>query len=107
MDARRLTDIIGPLLSNRGFTRTHALNPNSLAIDRADNSSCPLNDQRGEARNDGSCDIGAVEYIQGMDAATIEVNSAYDVAVAVLCVKRCKPLTTVVPQSMVVLLTAV
>ena len=78
VDARRLTDIIGPLLSNRGFTRTHALNPNSLAIDRADNSSCPLNDQRGEARNDGSCDIGAVEYIQGMDAATIEVNSAYD-----------------------------
>jgi hypothetical protein len=70
-----LTDLINtnpdisPLSDNLGPTLTHALLDDSPAIDRGENNSCPLQDQRGALRPaDGDengteiCDIGAYEY---------------------------------------------
>ncbi len=60
---------LGPLQDNGGGVLTHALLPSSVAIDAADDSQCPAEDQRGIARVDGDddgvvhCDIGAVEYV--------------------------------------------
>ena len=73
-----LQALVGPLSNNRGLNTTHALKPNSLAINQADNSVCPVTDQRDESRSLNACDIGAVEYIQGNDAASIQVNSSTD-----------------------------
>jgi CSLREA domain-containing protein len=54
--------LLGPLLGNGGPTLTHALLPGSPAIDHADRLQCPLMDQRGVSRPQGSgCDIGAYE----------------------------------------------
>ena len=59
---------LGPLVNNGGPTMTHALLPNSGAIDTGDDTICaaaPVNnlDQRGESRPVGEhCDIGAFEY---------------------------------------------
>lgn len=59
---------LGPLQSNGGPTRTHALGSGSDAIDAGNNTGCPSTDQRGVARpidGDGDasavCDIGAYE----------------------------------------------
>ncbi|MEM7530696.1 MAG: choice-of-anchor Q domain-containing protein, partial [Chloroflexota bacterium] len=52
---------LGPLQDNGGDTFTMALLVGSLAIDAGDNASCLTTDQRGEARSDGVCDIGAYE----------------------------------------------
>ncbi len=55
--------LLGPLADNGGPTRTHAIAPGSPAIDAGDGSVCPLTDQRGISRPQGSaCDIGAYEY---------------------------------------------
>lgn len=61
--------LLGPLQDNGGPSWTHALHPSSPAIDKGDNSECPLTDQRGVSRpvdGDGdsiaTCDIGAYEY---------------------------------------------
>jgi hypothetical protein len=52
------------LQHNGGPTPTHALYPNSPAIDAGDNGACPAADQRGVARPHGAaCDIGAYEYV--------------------------------------------
>jgi CSLREA domain-containing protein len=53
---------LGPLANNGGFTQTHALLPGSPAIDAGTNTGCPITDQRGVTRPQGSrCDIGAYE----------------------------------------------
>jgi len=52
--------LLGPLADNGGPTQTHALQAGSPAIDAADNTFCPLTDQRGVAR-DAACDVGAFE----------------------------------------------
>lgn len=53
---------IGPLADNGGPTWTHALLAGSQAIDAADDSLCPVVDQRGVARPQGPhCDIGSFE----------------------------------------------
>ena len=49
------------LADNGGPTQTHALFPDSAAIDAAGN--CGLaTDQRGRLRNDGACDSGPYEF---------------------------------------------
>jgi CSLREA domain-containing protein len=53
---------LGPLNDNGGPTFTHALLENSPAIDAGESDLCPLTDQRGVKRPQGSgCDIGAFE----------------------------------------------
>lgn len=56
-----LNRIIEPLANNGGQTRTHALPADSPALNSGNNTNCPSIDQRGEPRDDGACDIGAVE----------------------------------------------
>lgn len=60
---------LGPLADNGGPTWTHALLPESPAIDAGDNGACPTTDQRGATRpadgdGDGTatCDVGAYEF---------------------------------------------
>jgi hypothetical protein len=59
---------LGPLANNGGSTQTHALGSGSVAINAAAGD-CPVNDQRGIHRPQGSgCDVGAYEndvtYVQ-------------------------------------------
>ncbi len=72
---------LGPLQSNGGPTRTHALLAGSPALDAADNTGCPATDQRGIARpadgtGDGAavCDIGA--YESALASFTLTVGKA-------------------------------
>ena len=62
------------LANNGGPTRTHMLASGSPAIDAGGNCT-PLTDQRGEARNDYACDLGAVE-VRLADHATISKSVA-------------------------------
>jgi hypothetical protein len=57
--------LLGALASNPpGFLQTHSLPANSPAVDKADATVCPATDERGVQRKlDGSCDIGAFEFI--------------------------------------------
>jgi hypothetical protein len=56
----------GPLASNGGPTKTHALLPGSPAIGTGDNADCPSTDQRGLPRPQGSgCDIGSFQLQTG------------------------------------------
>jgi len=54
--------LLGVLSNNGGTTQTHALGSGSPAINAGNNAVCPATDQRGVARSDGSCDIGAYEF---------------------------------------------
>ena len=55
---------LGPLQDNGGPTLTHALAPNSPAINRGTNAGAPIIDQRGVSRPQaGRWDIGAVEFV--------------------------------------------
>ncbi len=45
-----------------GPTHTHKVGAGSDALDAGDSASCPADDQRGFARFDGACDVGAYEY---------------------------------------------
>jgi hypothetical protein len=55
--------LLGPLTDNGGPTDTQALLPGSPAIGAGAAQGCPQYDQRGVARPEGSCDIGAYEYV--------------------------------------------
>ena len=52
---------LGKLAENGGETPTHALEPGSPAIGAGVQKECPAVDQRGSARDDGACDVGAFE----------------------------------------------
>jgi hypothetical protein len=54
---------LGPLAYNGGPTETEALLPGSPAIDNGATQGCPQYDQRGVARPQGACDIGAYQYV--------------------------------------------
>jgi hypothetical protein len=58
-----MNPFLGPLSSNGGPTQTEAIPTSSPAVNEGDNANCPSADQRGVARNDLSCDIGAYEYV--------------------------------------------
>ncbi len=68
-DKQNTAPKIAPLAYNGGLGYTHALKPNSPAIDAGIQTACPLTDQRGMARWDGDadgttvCDIGAYEFV--------------------------------------------
>lgn len=73
--------LLGPLADNGGGTRTHALLPDSPALDAgrpvpspgSGGDACPATDQRGFLRPLGAaCDIGAYEAAQ--DRATLRVR---------------------------------
>ena len=62
---RRGNPRLGPLKDNGGSAETMALAPGSPAIDRIPHrhNACPVTDERGVHRNQGSrCDIGAYEF---------------------------------------------
>ena len=52
---------LAPLTDNGGGTSTFALLYDSPAIDAGDDASCPTTDQRGQARDDWQCDVGAFD----------------------------------------------
>ena len=52
---------LGPLDHNGGLTQTYAIDSGSPAFNRGNNANCPSQDQRGNLRQDGLCDIGAYE----------------------------------------------
>ena len=55
-------ELLGPLQNNGGPTRTHALLPDSPALDAGDDAAAPTTDQRGVPRPQGlGSDIGAFE----------------------------------------------
>ena len=69
--------LLGPLQDNGGPTFTHALLPDSPAIDAGDDAQCPPTDQRGVPRpidgdGDGNpvCDIGSFEFEPGQLVVT-------------------------------------
>ena len=63
---------LGPLADNGGGTQTHALDPNSPAINLA-SGGCPAADQRGVARPYGNaCDVGAYESETGTSVCDIQ-----------------------------------
>ncbi len=54
--------LLGALANNGGFTQTMSLGAGSPAINKGDNATCALTDQRGITRpQGGTCDIGAFE----------------------------------------------
>jgi hypothetical protein len=54
---------LAPIADNSGPTRTEALLAGSPALGDPASSNCPPQDQRGVARPDGNCDIGAFEAV--------------------------------------------
>jgi hypothetical protein len=56
--------MLSALEDNGGSTQTMALLPGSPALNTGNAANCPMTDQRGVARPQGSgCDIGAFEYV--------------------------------------------
>jgi len=71
--------LIGPLKDNGGQTPTHALLEGSPAIGAgADGAvpldACPALDQTGRTRPAGSCDVGAVQYVEPVPPVSVSVK---------------------------------
>ncbi len=81
-DLVNTTPMLGPLADNGGPTPTMGLLTGSPALDAGDSAVCPEADQRGVLRDDGACDIGAVEGAFPFATclgANVAVDSAADV----------------------------
>src|SRR5215203_267474 len=71
--------LLGPLADNGGPTQTHALQPDSPAIDAAVECPPPATDQRGVSRPQGAaCDIGAFEFVPPPDTEAPKTTIALD-----------------------------
>ena len=62
--------MLGTLGNYGGSTQTIPLQPSSSAIDAGNATYCPVTDQRGQARDDLQCDIGAYE-LKYADSPTV------------------------------------
>jgi Bacterial Ig-like domain len=86
-DLRNVNPLLGPLQNNGGATNTRALLMGSPAVDAANNTACPVTDQRGARRDDGNndgtraCDIGAFE-VEVAPKVTTMAPSAGKIGVA-------------------------
>lgn len=63
-----------PLADNGGATLTHALAPDSIAINTGDANTCLAFDQRGAPR-DAQCDVGAFEFGANADSISLSVDA--------------------------------
>lgn len=72
------------LADNGGPTQTHALRSFSIARNAGNNQSCPTTDQRGKARDDGRCDIGAFEFTPSDETTSFKVIPLLDGKVVVI-----------------------
>ena len=71
--------MIGPLADNGGQTPTHALLAGSLAIGTGGTlapDQCPATDQTGRTRPAGSCDKGAVQFVEPTPPGTLALKIA-------------------------------
>jgi len=68
------------LADNGGPTLTHALAPNSIAINTGDAATCLATDQLGKTRDisDGFCDVGALEF----DASLVNDTTTFVIPLA-------------------------
>jgi len=73
-DLQSTDPLLEPLADHGGPGESMALPTGSPAIDAGTDSGCPATDQRGVARSDGTCDIGAVEY----SPVTVSGNAQQD-----------------------------
>jgi hypothetical protein len=103
--------LLGPLQDNGGPTWTHALLPNSPAIDTGDNAQCPPTDQRNVPRpQDGNgdgesiCDIGSYE-LEGLwispTLVTITGPGIGFVAQSYLFTATVEPISTSLPLTFI------
>lgn len=72
------------LSANGGATKTYALPSNSAARNAGGNANCPSVDQRGNARTDNSCDIGAFEFGPN-DSETCFVSATQSGKIVTFC----------------------
>lgn len=98
---------------NGGPTETMALGNSSVAIDAGDDSVCDDNpgpnnlDQRGEARNDLQCDVGAFEFVQSdgdtvfKDFATGISSFTFGPTLADMLVNAGSPMTLAVKRELI------
>ena len=64
-------------LNAPGSVPTEAIAPGSAALDKGDNTDCPNADERGVTRpQNGTCDIGAYEYVPQADLAIAKSGPA-------------------------------
>ncbi|MGB5717329.1 MAG: DUF4347 domain-containing protein, partial [Gammaproteobacteria bacterium] len=75
-DQQNVDPLLGTLADNGGPTLSHALLSGSTAIDGGTNAGAPANDQRGTARDDGTTDIGAYEYVVVSNDAPVFIDGS-------------------------------
>lgn len=104
-DQQGVDPLLGPLADNGGFVLTHALLPNSPAIDAGDDAQCPPLDARGIIRpydGDGdslaTCDIGAVEARRQLSIADSTVAEGDSGTVTAVFTVTLAPTSTLTVQ---------
>ncbi|GIV80624.1 MAG: hypothetical protein KatS3mg050_5018 [Litorilinea sp.] len=100
-DLQSTDPLLAPLGDYSGNTWTHALLPDSAALDNGDPADCPTTDQRGVARpvdgdNDGTavCDKGAFELRSSLSVADVSVDEGDSGAVSAVFTVTLTPTST-------------